>query len=269
MRFAVIGLGSMGKRRVRDLREQGHQIIGFDIRVDRRDEAKERFGIETASAPEEILAGTSVDACVISTPPDVHQRYYEWCYENRLRFFCEANIFVPRAEWFAEMETRYGVRGYPSATWRFHPLFQRLNEEVQGIGLRNINTVHYHYGGYLPYWHPWESYADFYAGQRKTSAAREMVPFEAESLVWMFGPVKAVCAMTGRAAAWKTDIDDTYELMLEFESGLRGSLIVELHQVSPFRIARVSAREHSLTLDLAAQEILRYSIADDLSLIHI
>ncbi len=262
MKFAVIGLGSMGKRRVRDLLQLGHAVVGFDIRQDRREEAKALYGIDTVVLPDKLLH-EGVDACVISTPPDIHQEYYEWCFNNKQPFFCEANIFTPRAEWFAEMERSSGVRGYSSGTWRYHPLFLRLKEEVEKIGMGGINTVHYHYGGYLPYWHPWESYADFYAGQRKTSAVREMVPFEAESLVWLFGPVKAVCALNKRASEWETDMDDTYHLLLEFESGISGSLLVELHQVNPFRLARVSAREHSFTLDLAAQELLRYSLADD------
>lgn len=36
MRFLVVGLGSMGKRRIRNLQELGfNKIVGFDIRKDR------------------------------------------------------------------------------------------------------------------------------------------------------------------------------------------------------------------------------------------
>lgn len=262
MKIAVIGLGSMGKRRVRDIRQLGHEVIGFDIREDRRQEAASRFQIETVTRYEDLL-NRKIDACVISVPPDVHQDYYERCFSNRIPFFCEANIFVPQAEWFEAWEKTSGVRSYPSGTWRHHPLFQKLKTEIESLGVTSVNTVHYHYGGYLPSWHPWEPYTDFYAGQKKTSAVREMVPFEAEALVWIFGRVKSVSAQAKRAFEWKTAIDDTYQLMLEFESGLSGSLLVELHQVSPFRLARISTKEHSLLLDLASQEVVRYSLAED------
>ena len=34
--FLIVGLGSMGKRRIRNLRANGEEkIIGFDIRIDR------------------------------------------------------------------------------------------------------------------------------------------------------------------------------------------------------------------------------------------
>ena len=45
MRFLVIGLGSMGKRRVRNLQALGHRnVAGFDPHVDRRNEAADKYG---------------------------------------------------------------------------------------------------------------------------------------------------------------------------------------------------------------------------------
>jgi predicted dehydrogenase len=263
MRFGVIGLGSMGKRRVRDLLALGHRVVGFDLRLDRNNQAQEMFGITTV--PDfEALVSTNPDALVISTPPDQHMMYYERCFAARLPFFSEANILTPRAEWFAKREADSGVRGYPSATWRFYPLFGVLRQQLQEIGLAQVNSVHYHYGGYLPFWHPWEHYEAFYAGRsRHTCAAREMVPFELEWLCWVFGPVKAVCCVQDRRADWTTDIDDTYMLLLEFESGLRGTLIIELHQVAPFRVGRVACREQSFILDMTSHELRRYDLKTD------
>ena len=46
--FIVVGLGSMGKRRVRDLKAlEAGRIVGVDARDDRRAETNERFGVYT------------------------------------------------------------------------------------------------------------------------------------------------------------------------------------------------------------------------------
>ncbi|MGH8671296.1 MAG: Gfo/Idh/MocA family protein [Burkholderiales bacterium] len=259
MKIGVIGLGSMGKRRVRDLLRLGHDVVGFDSRDDRRKESTERFSIVTVESFEQLLQAAP-RASVISTPPDQHQMYYELCFANKLPFFSEANIFTPRAEWFAQRELGSGVRGYPSGTWLFHPLFHALKDELEKLGPQQVNSINYHYAGYLPFWHPWERYTDFYAGDRKTSAGREMVPFEMEPLVWLFGPVQAVTALQARASEWDSDIDDTYLLLLEFECGIKGTLLVELHQISLFRVARISTRKNSFTLDLAAHELNCYNL---------
>jgi threonine dehydrogenase-like Zn-dependent dehydrogenase len=55
-KFLIVGLGSMGRRRIRSLKYLSvndlkylsvNDIIGFDIRKDRCKDAKEKYGIET------------------------------------------------------------------------------------------------------------------------------------------------------------------------------------------------------------------------------
>lgn len=263
MRLGVIGLGSMGKRRVRDLTSLGHEVIGLDIRSDRRAAASEGFGIRCVETFAD-LKSTGVSAVTVSTPPDQHVEFFERCFDARIPFFSEANVLVPSAAWFRERETASGVRTYPSATWQFYPLFGVLKEQLAGLAAGAVQTVHYHYGGYLPFWHPWEKYDEFYAGSRKpVAAAREMVPFEMEWMRWVFGPVQAVSGVFGRRGEWRTDIDDTYLLTLEFESGLLATLMSEIHQVAPFRIGRIACRDRSFTLDMSAHELRRYDLASD------
>ena len=44
MKFLVVGLGSMGKRRVRNLLSLGYDdILGYDLRKDRIDEARKKI----------------------------------------------------------------------------------------------------------------------------------------------------------------------------------------------------------------------------------
>lgn len=257
MRFGVIGLGSMGRRRVRDLLALGHDVCGFDLRADRALAAREQMDIETVGDADALVA-RGLDALVISTPPDQHVPYYELSFEAGLRFFSEANILTPRPQWFTQGR-RSGVRGYPSATWRFHPLVRDLRARVSELGLHGVRSVHHQYGSFLPRWHPWERYDAFYAGRARTSsAAREMVPFELEWLCWVFGRVAAVCGARSQQGDWTTNIDDTYALLLEFEGGFPGTLVVELHQLASLRCARVASPGESLWLDFDAPALRRY-----------
>lgn len=257
MRIGVIGLGSMGKRRVRDIVALGHEVIGIDPREDRRQEAKRLHNIETA-AEAEILVG-EVDGAVISTPPDRHAFFYNYCYENDLSFFSEANILTPSPKWFDQWHDRTRARGYPSGTWLFHPLVQRLKEKVEAIGADRVNTVTHQYGGFLPDWHSWEPYHAFYAGRKNTSATREMVPFEVEILVSIFGRVKHVSAVKRQTRPWHNPIDDSCLLLLQFESGVVGTLTIELHQVAPFRTTRIALQDDALLLSLGDGRLEHYA----------
>src|SRR5438105_5939595 len=92
MRFLIAGLGSMGKRRVRNLSFlKAGEILGFDPREDRRKEAEERYGIRTfADFPEALKQRP--DALIISTPPDLHMPYMRAAAEAGIHFFCEASV---------------------------------------------------------------------------------------------------------------------------------------------------------------------------------
>jgi predicted dehydrogenase len=253
MKAGVAGIGSMGKRRVRDLLALGHEVRGFDVRPDRCAAARGDFGIPIASSPEDLLSGGGggIDALIICTPPDRHVEYYERALRAGLPFFSEANILTPPPAWFRARAADPSVVGFPSATMRFDPLLAWLRERLTALGADGMRSIHYAGGDYLPRWHPYERYDEFYAGAaRATSGSRESVPFELDWICWMLGPVAAVQAIQRARGEWRTDIDDTYLLLLEFESGVVGSIAMELHQQAPFKLIRLAHREESFTLDL-------------------
>lgn len=279
MKAGVAGLGSMGRRRVRDLLALGHEVRGFDVRPDRRAAAARDFGIPTASSLRELLHGEAdgksdertsgtLDALVISTPPDRHVEYYERALRAGLPFFSEASILTPTPAWFQERAADPAVLGCPSATMRFDPQLAWLRERIAALGGDGVRSIHYAGGDYLPRWHPYEPYDEFYAGAaRATSGSRESVTFELDWICWLLGPVAAVQALHTARGEWRTDIDDTYLLLLEFESGTVGSMAMELHQQAPFKTVRLAHRKESFTLEPDGGSLTRHRLdAEDRAL---
>ena len=88
-RFLQIGLGSMGKRRIRNLKvHTQEQIIGFDFSEARRKEAEKEYGIKTV-ADLKKLDPKSYDAIVISTSPNQHGDYIRFALKQKKHFFVE------------------------------------------------------------------------------------------------------------------------------------------------------------------------------------
>ena len=76
--FLVIGLGSMGKRRIRNLQHLGyHDISGFDLREDRCKETAAKYQIPVFSSLEAALDKAKPTAVIISVPPDKQKSYGE------------------------------------------------------------------------------------------------------------------------------------------------------------------------------------------------
>src|SRR4051812_7542837 len=88
MNFLVVGLGSMGKRRIRCLKALGHSaIFGFDRRADRREEVASAYGISTFDDFEKAMDASRPHALIISVPPDVHHVYMKIAAERGIHFF--------------------------------------------------------------------------------------------------------------------------------------------------------------------------------------
>jgi len=94
MRFFIAGLGSMGKRRIRNLQALGYRdIIGYDIRDDRNKEAEEKYHIQTLDTNEDI-AYDDFDAMIVSVPPDVHNLYVAQAVVYKKPVFVEASVIL-------------------------------------------------------------------------------------------------------------------------------------------------------------------------------
>ncbi len=226
MKILVIGLGSMGKRRIRNLLHLGcTDIVGFDPRPDRVEEARLKYGIETMT---DLPADRAVDAWIISTPPDLHVRYARQALETGRHFFAEAGVVDDGLKDLIRLAaSRPHLVAAPSCTLRYHPAIRQVRafvDTVIGVPL----TFTYHSGQYLPDWHPWEDYRTFYASRRDTGACREIVPFELGWLTWMLGPIRRIDAMRGKLSDLDCDIDDVYQVLLRFRSGLLGHLQVDV-----------------------------------------
>ena len=87
--FLIVGLGSMGKRRIRNLRVNGEEkIIGFDIQIDKRKEADTKYNIQTID-DYKILSPDDFDVLIISTSPEAHGDYIRFALEQKKHFFVE------------------------------------------------------------------------------------------------------------------------------------------------------------------------------------
>ncbi len=88
MKIIVIGLGSMGKRRIRLLRENNDiEIVGVDSQESRIQEVKDLFGIKCYHSIQDAVTSEKIDAAVISTSPLSHASIINECLHNNLHVF--------------------------------------------------------------------------------------------------------------------------------------------------------------------------------------
>jgi len=262
MRFFVIGLGSMGKRRIRNLQFLGeNDIIGFDTQEKRLKECNEKYKIKTYSDIRDAIK-ENPDVFIISTPPDHHIGYEFLATANNKPFFCEAGVSsVGLNELIAECRKRK-IFAAPSATFRFNSSVIKIKEIISSGEIGNPVSLTYHMGQYLPDWHPYENIKDFYVGKPETAATREMVPFELEWLTWIFGDISEIFCIRGKVSSLPVEINDVYQTIFRFESGVIGHLLVEVVSRTPVRSLRVVCEEGTIEWDWLEDTVNVFSVSN-------
>ena len=227
-KYLIIGLGSMGKRRIRCLKRMGissENIIGIDVRDDRCKEAKEKYDISVVKDEKEVDF-SEIEAVIVSLPPDRHFLGVEIAFKNRKPVFVEASVVLEDVKKIKE-NNKQNIFVAPSCTFTYHPMIKQIKEIVKSGKYGKVCNFSYHSGQYLPDWHPWETVNDYYVGNRETGGAREIVPFELTWIVDTLGLPKAIKGYYRKTTDLGCDIEDSYVCAIDYED-MVGSLLVDV-----------------------------------------
>lgn len=223
MKALVVGLGSMGRKRMRILREMGFDLIGTDTRADRMEQAREQFNLRPYPTFEAALA-EQPDVVLVCTWPHDHMRYVKSALEHNIHVFSEDTCMDD----LGQLESVISLAGSrphlvaaPSCSMRFHVCIQKIREIIDSgiLGPKERSFATYHGGSYLPDWHPYESIQDYYVGRRETCGGCDMITFEYDWLCWLLGDVRKVSALARKNATYAADIFDTYQILSEHVGG--------------------------------------------------
>ena len=94
MNILVVGLGSMGKRRIRLLKKmyQQYHIYGVDLNAQRCAFVKKEYEMETFPTMEEAVSQRKFECAFVCTSPLTHAGIIKTCLENDMNVFTELNL---------------------------------------------------------------------------------------------------------------------------------------------------------------------------------
>lgn len=261
MKFLVVGLGSMGKRRVRNLQALGYRDIAcFDLREDRIAEAVEKYATKPYRDFVAALDDFRPDALVISTSPRYHMDYAEVAADRGIPCFIEASVI--EADRILALHRRVAGTGTlmaPSCTMRYFPGPRKVKELIAAGTIGKVLNFNYQTGQWLPDWHPWEDIRDFYVSDPETGGCREIVPFELTWLNDVFGLPEPLACAKAKLSDMNADIDDLYHCLLRYPDNVLGNVTVEvLSRPAACRDMRVIGSKGQLVFS-ADENCVRYA----------
>lgn len=258
MKIIVVGLGSMGKRRIRLLSERKDvQLFGIDSQESRCAEVKEKFGLKCYACIAEACEAEHPDAAVISTSPLSHAAIIKECLQNNLHVFTEINLV---ADGYAENMALAKEKGkvlFLSSTFLYRKETQTIIEKVNNAKCP-LNYI-YHIGQYLPDWHPWESYNNYFIGNPKTNGCREIMAIDLPWIVTAFGPIKRVNAVKSKNTQLNINYNDNYLITIEHENDNKGVFAVDVVTRKSIRHIDVYGEDFQLSWNGTPDSLMIYN----------
>ena len=260
MKVVVIGLGSMGRRRIRLMKTMpgAPEIVGVNRSPERRAQVEEEFGIRTFATLAEAVSAVKPQAAFLCTAPAGHGPAVMECIDAGLDLFMEINLL---GDWYAEAEARAkekGVKLFISST----PVYRRETRHIaDAVRATGPVSYMYHCGQYLPDWHPWEDYRGFFASKKATNGCREILCVE---LPWMekaFGKVESVQVMSGRLTSLDIDFPDHYMISVRHEGGCKGLYCQDIVSRKGLRRLEVFSEKLHLFWEGTPDSLSEYDIA--------
>lgn len=227
MKIVVIGLGSMGKRRIRLIKENFNEceIVGIDNLEKRRKEAEEIFKIITYDNLEKIN-NLNIDVAFVCTSPLSHSSIILELLKNNINVFSEINLSNDKYKEIIELSKEKELNCFLSSTMLYRKEIEYIEKKVKDK--KEKVRYRYHVGQYLPDWHPWENYKEFFVGDKKTNGCRELLAIELPWIVKTFGKIKKIFVTKDKISDLNIDYPDNYLIILEHENGNKGCLNIDI-----------------------------------------
>lgn len=259
MNVIVIGLGSMGRRRICLLQsyDPAISIMGVDTQENRRTQAKKELMIETAESIEDACKDLEVDAAFISTSPLSHSSLIRQCLEKEFHVFTELNLIDTDYDKNIQIAKDKNKVLFLSSTFLYRKEIEYIKKTVDDC--RCPLSYMYHAGQYLPDWHPWENYKDFFVGKKATNGCREFMAIEFPWIIDTFGKINSVYSIKSRNSTLDIDYPDSYWITFEHETGHKGLISIDVVSRKAIRNFELSGENLYLTWDGTPGGLVKYN----------
>jgi predicted dehydrogenase len=252
-----MGLGSLGRWWIWVLGGlvAAATLTGVDADAGRADAAAEEYGIEVFA---DIGAALSrgADAVFVCTPPLSHSGIIRAALDAGCHVFTEISLVADGYAENAALAESRGLTFFLSSTLLYREEVTRIADAVADAG-RPVNYI-YHSGQLLSDWHPWESYKDFFAGDRRTSGCREIMAIEFPWLARTFGEIRGATAVCGSITDLDIDYPDWYMIRTEHGDGAHGAVCIDVASAKAARRLEVYGESLYLTWDGTPESLCVY-----------
>jgi len=263
MRFLIVGLGSIGRRHLKNLSALGQtDIILLRSRANYPpDDELSKFPVVTDihSALEK-----KPDAVIISNPTALHLEVAIPAAQSGCPLLLEKPLShnLNGTEQLRKIVRENRLTVLVGFQFRFHPGLQKIKEIISNQEIGRVLYFRSHWGEFLPGWHPWEDYRKGYSARQDLGGGVVLtLCHPLDYLHWLFGEVVELAAVTKKLSDLEIEVEDTAEILMNFNSGVLGCLHLDYIQQPPKHTLEIIGTKGSLYWDNSDGTVHHYQNA--------
>lgn len=261
MRVAVVGLGSMGNRRIRLIGkyDEAIQVIGVDNNKERRKRIENEYGIKCYADLGHVIDAIQIDCVFVCTSPLSHSGIITQALNHSMHVFTELNLVTDGYEENIALAKKNKLILFLSSTFLYRNEIIKIKALAKEADCMLNYT--YHIGQYLPDWHPWENYRNYFVGDTRTNGCREIFAIELPWLTEVFGNIVKIDAVKSKMSNLDINYNDNYLVIMEHSSGCKGVLAVDVVSRKAVRNLEVFGEQLYLHWDGSPTGLFLYDFA--------
>lgn len=260
MKVLIAGLGSIGRRHLRNLRKVGIQdVIAYRVRGNDIPEMDE-YPLPVYDSLTTALT-QKPDIVFVTNPTSLHLEVALAAARQGCHLFIEKPLShtLKSVDELIDIVTTHGSVAMVGCNFRFHPALQQIQRLLVAGSLGRVITARGHAGEFLPGWHPSEDWRLGYSARKELGGGVILTLIhELDYAYWLFGPVRKVFAQAGGWGGLGLDVEDTAEILLEHRSQSRVSVHLNYVQRPPTRTLEIIAERGTIQWDYQAGMVKWY-----------
>jgi predicted dehydrogenase len=264
MKFLIAGLGSIGRRHLRNLRALGESdiILLRTRKATLPDDELAGYPVETDL--QEALRKHKPNAVVVANPTSMHLDVAIPAAEAGCHVLLEKPVShsLEGLDRLQETARKSGSKILAGFQFRYHPTLNKARALIRAGALGTILSVHAHWGEYLPQWHPWEDYRLSYAARANLGGGVIVtLTHPLDYLRYLLGEVESLWSFNGHISPLEVDVEDVAEIGLRFASGAVGGLHLNYFQRPPVHRLELIGTDGTLRWDNADGILQLYRVS--------
>ena len=117
-------------------------------------------------------------------------------------------------------------------------------------------------GQYLPDWHPWEDYNDFFVNDKKSNGCRELMAIELPWIIRTFGKIDKIKVFRDKISKLNLNYSDTYNIILKHKNGHIGNFSVDIVSRKATRNLEIYSEDLHIFWDGTPEGLKKYDLQD-------